>query len=111
WACRSRTDRNRGRAKMSAHGPIRPVTEIVARFAVAGPARTDPTPATRSLVDTIGVALAGRDTDATAAVLSFTATEPSTGQAVVWGIDGTCGPSQAALINGTAAHALDFDDA
>lgn len=96
---------------MSAHGPIRPVTEIVARFAVAGPARTDPTPATRSLVDTIGVALAGRDTDATAAVLAFTATEPSTGQAVVWGIDGTCGPSQAALINGTAAHALDFDDA
>lgn len=90
---------------------VRPVTEILARFAVAGASTRDPGPATLGLIDTVGVALAGREAGATAAVTSFTAAEPSIGRAVVWGSATTLGASQAALVNGTAAHALDFDDA
>ena len=65
----------------------------------------------RSLVDTVGVAAAGFDTDTVAALDRWLVTEPSAGPAVVWGRGGTVSSSQAALINGTAAHALDFDDA
>ncbi|MGW4068789.1 MmgE/PrpD family protein [Nocardia grenadensis] len=87
------------------------VTEVVARFAVAGAVSEDSAPAIRSLIDTVGVAFGGRDAEATRAITAFAETEPSAGRAVVWGAERECGPSQAALINGTAAHALDFDDA
>lgn len=92
-----------------------PVTELLAQFASAGAdfavVTANRCAATRSLIDTVGVALAGQRAGATAAVVAFTATEPSTGNAVVWGSEATVGASAAAMINGTAGHALDFDDA
>src|SRR5690606_27852074 len=59
----------------------------------------------------VGVALAGRHAPAVRAVGDWAAAEPSRGDAVVWGSPVRRGAGQAALLNGTAGHALDFDDA
>jgi 2-methylcitrate dehydratase PrpD len=59
------------------------------------------------ILDTVGVTLAGSsDPSATivAGVLS------GTGPSLVLGTNARAGPLDAALINGTASHALDFDD-
>lgn len=62
-----------------------------------------------TLVDTFGVALAGQETTPVRAVRTWL--EPSAGSGVLWGTPDRCAASSAALVNGTAAHALDFDDA
>ena len=59
--------------------------------------------------DTIGVALAGAGEPAARIVQRVTAADGGPGPSTVLGA-GTAGPSAAALANGTAAHALDFDD-
>ncbi|WP_244931360.1 MmgE/PrpD family protein [Nocardioides sp. W7] len=98
-------------------GQVSGATEVVARFACTrqepvGPPGTDRlAAATRSLVDTVGVALAGRSTPAVRAVRAWVGVEPAAGASAVWGEPGGRGASQAALVNGTAGHALDFDDA
>src|SRR5690606_22714486 len=56
-------------------------------------------------------ALAGRSAPAVRAVSQWAESEPSVGSAVVWGSPVRRGDGQAALLNGTAGHALDFDDA
>ena len=61
-----------------------------------------------TLVDTVAVALPGAD--ALPALARWAEAEPAPGPATVWG-GGTASVSRAALLNGTAAHALDFDDA
>lgn len=62
-----------------------------------------------ALLDTLGVALAGSGTDCVSAVTR--ALEPTaTGPATILGHATGAPPLDAALINGTAAHALDFDD-
>lgn len=96
-------------------------TEVVARFACTRPEPAGPpgadrladrmAAATRSLVDTVGVALAGRGTPAVRAVRAWVGVEPAAGASTVWGEPGGRGASQAALVNATAGHALDFDDA
>ncbi|MFD1883274.1 MmgE/PrpD family protein [Paracoccus pacificus] len=66
--------------------------------------------ARRAFADTIGVALAGADApylDGLEAVLD-TASAP--GQATLWGRGRRASVLHAPLVNGTAAHALDFDD-
>ena len=55
------------------------------------------------------VTFAGQETEPVRAVRTWV--EPSAGPAVVWSTTGRCAPSSAALVNGTAAHALDYDDA
>jgi 2-methylcitrate dehydratase PrpD len=59
--------------------------------------------------DTIGVALAGAGEPAARIVQRVTSADAGPGPCTVLGA-GTAGPSSAALANGTAAHALDFDD-
>ncbi|WP_312410277.1 MmgE/PrpD family protein, partial [Shinella sp.] len=65
----------------------------------------------RAFADTVGVALAGADApylDALEAVLECDA---APGQVTLWGRGGRrASMLHAALVNGTAAHALDFDD-
>ncbi|MBP1845624.1 2-methylcitrate dehydratase PrpD [Rhizobium petrolearium] len=65
----------------------------------------------RAFADTVGVALAGADApylDVLEAVLEY---EAAPGQVTLWGRGGRrASILHAALINGTAAHALDFDD-
>lgn len=60
--------------------------------------------------DTIGVALAGAAEPASVILQRLVGTEGGSGPCSVLGTSNKCGPSFAALANGTAAHALDFDD-
>lgn len=74
--------------------------------------------ALRGLVaDTVGVAVAGLTTPAAVLVRDWVEDQSpsgalaSDGTAAVWGSGDRFGPADAALVNGTAAHALDWDDA
>ncbi len=60
------------------------------------------------ILDTVGVTLAGASEDATRIVLGVSGS--SSGPALVFGHARRVGALDAALINGTASHALDFDD-
>ena len=60
------------------------------------------------ILDTVGVTLAG-SSDASARIVARTLAAGS-GPALVFGSDQRVGVLDAALINGTASHALDFDD-
>src|SRR5438876_2843274 len=65
--------------------------------------------AARAVLDTVGVALAGASERAAEIVRRVVSTE-SGGPCRLLGTTCCAGPSNAALANGTAAHALDFDD-
>ena len=88
-------------------------TRDIADFVVRPRAGVSPTADSvgRVLLDTVGVAIAGVSQDVSRTLLDWVADEPTTGRARVWGTDLLLGPSQAALVNGTTAHALDWDDA
>lgn len=64
--------------------------------------------ASRAVLDTIGVALAG--TAEPAARIVRETVSAASGTCVVFGSAHRTSPEAAALANGTAAHALDFDD-
>lgn len=74
--------------------------------------------AKRFLLDTLAAGLAGATTDvavATRSAMTFslgssTGAGLAEGSAVVWGTPSRLPPPQAALVNGTAAHALELDD-
>jgi 2-methylcitrate dehydratase PrpD len=64
-----------------------------------------------SILDTIGVALAGSGTkEGCDEVLAYTASEKGSGDASVWPSGLRLGPAQAALANAVLARALDYDD-
>jgi 2-methylcitrate dehydratase PrpD len=65
--------------------------------------------AAAAIGDTAGVILAGA-TEPPARMVQQMVGEESRGECRVLGTPGTAGPSGAALANGVAAHALDFDD-
>jgi len=65
--------------------------------------------AAAAFLDTVGVSLAGALEPASRAVQRVVASH-SGGPCVVWGTDLQTPAPEAALANGTAAHALDFDD-
>lgn len=60
------------------------------------------------ILDTVGVTIAGATEDAARIVLGVSGS--SSGPALVFGHARRVGALDAALINGTASHALDFDD-
>ena len=60
------------------------------------------------ILDTVGVTIAGAAEDATRIVLGVSGS--SSGPSLVFGHARRVGALDAALINGTASHALDFDD-
>lgn len=91
------------------HSGLTDSAALLAGFAAAHDTVRDRAAVVSTLVDTVGVALAGRSTAAVRAVTAWL--EPSIGDAVCWGGSGRVASSAAALVNGTAAHALDFDDA
>jgi 2-methylcitrate dehydratase PrpD len=61
-----------------------------------------------AIIDTIGVTLAGVPTET--AQIPRRVMPAKTGPSQIIGIDQRCDPATASLLNGTAAHALDFDD-
>jgi 2-methylcitrate dehydratase PrpD len=66
--------------------------------------------ASRAFIDTIAVMLGGVQEPAAAIVRSMVAEESSNGPALIIGTSQRTSAGCAALANGTAAHALDFDD-
>lgn len=60
------------------------------------------------ILDTVGVLLAG-STHENVSILRM-ALAPGAGPCLVFGSSLRCGPLDAAMINGTAAHVLDYDD-
>jgi len=90
------------------------VTEAIARH-VAG---TDPASAPdeareralAAVVDTVGVAIAGRADPGFAALRESVRPEMADGPATVWATGERTGPATAALLNGASGHALDYDD-
>ena len=87
----------------------------VARFA-AFIATAEPPPEARAaardaVLDTVGVALAGSVEPSARIVRQVAHLDGSVaGPSFILGSSATAGPAWAALANGTAAHALDFDD-
>jgi 2-methylcitrate dehydratase PrpD len=66
--------------------------------------------AKRAILDTLGVALAGSGEPAVTLLRKVLGEEITKGNSVVFGSRQRTGCLDAALMNGTAAHALDFDD-
>lgn len=65
----------------------------------------------RAFADTVGVALAGADATVLDALEDVLSSASAPGQVTLWGRGGRrASILHAAMINGTAAHALDFDD-
>jgi 2-methylcitrate dehydratase PrpD len=62
------------------------------------------------ILDTVGVTLAGARDDATRIVAKVSLAEASAGPSLVFGTGRRVHLLEAALVNGTASHALDFDD-
>lgn len=63
-----------------------------------------------AIQDCVGVALAGARQPAGAIPAEWARKAAGTGSATVWGQQFKTSPHDAALVNGTAAHALDYDD-
>ena len=66
--------------------------------------------ASNAFGDTLACALAGRGDKATLAVARAAELSHGAGGAALWGMGHSLSMAGAALVNGTAAHALDFDD-
>jgi len=78
--------------------------------ASAQPTREARAAAARACVDTLGVMLAGASEPAAVLVRDLVAEESPSGLARIAGVAQRASAGGAALANGTAAHALDFDD-
>jgi 2-methylcitrate dehydratase PrpD len=96
-----------------ADSPTEPgATKVLAEFAVCGVlASADHTEAvTRALVDTVAVSFGAAGDDGDRILRAWARRESPTGPCTVWTSGETTTPSMAALVNGTAAHLLDYDD-
>jgi len=66
--------------------------------------------ARRSLIDTLGAALGGVDTDEAKACVAAAKDFDSGDQVTLWGSDLRASAPTAALVNGTVSHAIEMDD-
>lgn len=90
------------------------ITHRIAEFVVSTPTAAIPSDAReqarRAVLDTLGVLLAGSRGDASVKVAALVREQGGAQDAAVIGHDFRAPASEAALVNGTSAHALDFDD-
>ncbi|MGH7607932.1 MAG: MmgE/PrpD family protein, partial [Gemmatimonadales bacterium] len=90
------------------------VEERLAAFVAGTTAATLPadvlTHAKRAVLDTIAAMFAGGGSELAEPVLTALRDDTLTGAQVVIGTDMLTSPERAAIVNGTLAHALDFDD-
>ena len=63
-----------------------------------------------AIIDTLGVALAGSAEPCTAILLRTPGVAAAAGECTLFGTDRRTSALDAALVNGTASHALDYDD-
>lgn len=68
-------------------------------------------PTAIAVLDTLGVAVAGSVTEGPRVLTDWVTALPSVGATPLWGSGRQVAAPDAALVNGTAAHALDWDDA
>jgi 2-methylcitrate dehydratase PrpD len=61
-------------------------------------------------LDTVAAGVAGGRTEVVNSVAAGATAASGVGHVPLWGRTGSCAPAAAALINGTAAHALELDD-
>ncbi|MCC6851485.1 MAG: MmgE/PrpD family protein [Rubrivivax sp.] len=66
--------------------------------------------AKRFVLDTVAAGVAGARTDVVHAVLHAARAASGAGGVMLWGRRETLAPAAAAMVNGTAAHALELDD-
>jgi 2-methylcitrate dehydratase PrpD len=89
-------------------------TEQVATFISSFAAASAPDEAYHiaklAIRDTLGVALAAWDEPACKVLRTYVDAAPGARQASIWGAARRVGALEAALLNGAAAHALDYDD-
>ena len=94
------------------HASIAPLDQIAAFVAGARPPAGARARGAAAIIDTMGVAIAGSIEPAAQIVRrTLGPLDPGTlGPCSVWGTSSRAAPPDAALANGTAAHALDYDD-
>ena len=90
------------------------IAAYTARFVCAPLADAQRHQAYRALLDTIAVAIAGRNDDApslaAAYMRGFASTGNATSRATLWATGETLHPECAAFVNGVTAHVLDYND-
>jgi 2-methylcitrate dehydratase PrpD len=90
------------------------ITQELASFVIDTPAENLPAnvvPHARdALIDTLGVSLAGTLEPVGEIALRWAHDVGAKPQATIWGTRLASSPAEAAFVNGTCAHALDFDD-
>ncbi|MFI5612730.1 MmgE/PrpD family protein [Amycolatopsis sp. NPDC051903] len=90
------------------------ITERIAEFAVGADVASAPAElrerALRAVLDTVGVSLAGKGDAAVEALWRTVGHECGPGTSTILTTGGRTTATQAALLNGLAAHALDYDD-
>jgi 2-methylcitrate dehydratase PrpD len=99
-----------------AHSAFASLTEQLAQYWAS--ARYEDLPAEtvrlakRFLLDTLAAGIAGAGTDVAGVALRAMkgSLEGAAGSSVIWAREDTLPPTQAALVNGTASHALELDD-
>lgn len=64
----------------------------------------------QALLDLVGVVIAAKDEPASRLAFDYARSQAATGPATVFGRGARLAPTLAALVNGTAGHALDYDD-
>ena len=90
-------------------GPQTLLTKLAEFVTTASPPRVAQTPAAAAFLDTVGVTIAGSSEPASRAVRRVLGNEGE-GPCHVLGTSLRVSATSAALANGTAAHALDYDD-
>ena len=86
-------------------------SQVIARARAVDDRREDAvTGALHCILDTLGVAIGGAHEPVTTYLREETLDEGGAPQATLWATGERVSRPQAALVNGTAAHALDFDD-
>jgi 2-methylcitrate dehydratase PrpD len=90
------------------------IARTLASFAVQTPSEEIPAAVTdyavRAVADTVAVAVAGRNEPATTILRATMARPHPDERSSVWPDGGAWSAADAALLNGTAGHALDYDD-
>ena len=99
-----------GAAAPAATGLTATLAQRVAGFDGASVPAEALTRAKHGILDTLGCALAGLGEPVSKIMRAYAADLPPLAQATVWGSARKVALTEAALVNGTLAHALDYDD-
>lgn len=95
---------------MTARSPTADLAELASSLRLSDFSAAARHAARWGMLDAVACAVAGVDEHVATRVRDWLATDRPSGPCTVWGTGQTSSSAGAALANGTAAHALDFDD-